>query len=178
VLSPRRFLSQKERLIPRHDQRKKKLRVHIQQALKGSRRYLDFEKKMEEKGYQVIKGRGIAFIDDKKVKIKGSEVNYSLQIIERILEKQRIQELRQDPTYRQQQQQKISRARKVIGKSLGKQLNHAVNLEQGAAIAGELTGGFANVMAVLMKHEQSHGSLPAELRQESRKKKKRQRHHW
>ncbi|WP_436489896.1 hypothetical protein [Chitinophaga sp. ARDCPP14] len=35
--------------------------------------------------YKVIKGRGIAFIDDKKVKIKGSEVGFSLAKIERIL---------------------------------------------------------------------------------------------
>jgi len=40
---------------------------------------------MEGLGYQVIKGRGISFIDDKKVKIKGSEVGFSLANIEKIL---------------------------------------------------------------------------------------------
>jgi len=50
---------------------------------------------MKEKNYAVLKSRGIAFIDDKKVKIKGSEVGYSLQTIGKILslkpeEKQRI----------------------------------------------------------------------------------------
>ncbi len=45
---------------------------------------------MKDKGYQVIKGRGISFIDDRKVKVKGSELNYSLATIERILEKQRM----------------------------------------------------------------------------------------
>jgi len=41
--------------------------------------------KMTELGYKVIKGRGISFIDDKKVKIKGSEVGFSLGKTERIL---------------------------------------------------------------------------------------------
>jgi sulfur transfer complex TusBCD TusB component (DsrH family) len=40
---------------------------------------------MEDLGYQVLKGRGISFIDDKKVKIKGSEVGFSLMKIEKIL---------------------------------------------------------------------------------------------
>ena len=45
---------------------------------------------MKEKGYEIIKGRGISFADEKKVKVKGSELNYSLQTIQKILEKQRI----------------------------------------------------------------------------------------
>jgi hypothetical protein len=52
---------------------------------------------MREKGYQVIKGRGIAFIDDKKVKVKGSELNYSLQRIERVLETNRFIYLKKLP---------------------------------------------------------------------------------
>lgn len=40
---------------------------------------------MKAHGYQVLKGRGIAFIDKKKVKIKGSEVEFSLMKIEKIL---------------------------------------------------------------------------------------------
>ena len=48
--------------------------------------YQEFERKMKSLGYSVLKGRGISFIDDKKVKIKGSEVSVSLSTIERILE--------------------------------------------------------------------------------------------
>jgi DNA-binding transcriptional MerR regulator len=33
-----------------------------------------------------LKGRGISFIDDKKVKVKGSEVGFSLAKIEKVLE--------------------------------------------------------------------------------------------
>jgi hypothetical protein len=85
VLSPRAFLSREERLLPRHDTRKEKLKTDIQRTLKAVNLYSEFEKKMTDLGYKVIKGRGISFIDDKKVKIKGSEVGFSLMKIEKIL---------------------------------------------------------------------------------------------
>ncbi|MEZ0183745.1 relaxase/mobilization nuclease domain-containing protein [Flavobacterium oncorhynchi] len=85
VLSPSAFLSPKDRLLPRHDSRKEKLKVDIQQTLKYANSYLGFERQMKDLGYKVLKGRGISFIDDKKVKIKGSEVGFSLTKIEKIL---------------------------------------------------------------------------------------------
>jgi len=85
VLSPRAFLSPKDRLLPRHDSRKEKLKEDIQQTLKYASSCLAFERHMRELGYKVLKGRGICFIDDKKVKIKGSEVGFSLMKIEKIL---------------------------------------------------------------------------------------------
>jgi hypothetical protein len=85
VLSPRAFLSPKDRLLPRHDSRKDKLKSDIQQTLKQVNSYAAFERQMKELGYKVLKSRGISFIDDKKVKIKGSEVGFSLAKIEKIL---------------------------------------------------------------------------------------------
>lgn len=85
VLSPRAFLSPKDRILPRHDSRKEKLKTDIQQTLKSASSYLTFERNMRELGYKVLKGRGISFVDDKKVKIKGSEVGFSLTKIEKIL---------------------------------------------------------------------------------------------
>lgn len=85
VLSPRAFLSPRDRLLPRHDSRKEKLKTDISQTLKYSSSYLAFERRMRDLGYQVLKSRGISFIDDKKVKIKGSEVGFSLAKIEKIL---------------------------------------------------------------------------------------------
>ena len=41
---------------------------------------------MKQKSYQVIKGRGIAFIDSKGVYVKGSELGYSLARIEKMLQ--------------------------------------------------------------------------------------------
>jgi hypothetical protein len=95
VLSPRVFLSPNERLLPRHDQRKERLREHIRRTLKEVKHYSEFERKMTDLGYKVIKGRGISFIDDKKVKIKGSEVGFSLMKIEKILALQHELAIRQ-----------------------------------------------------------------------------------
>ena len=85
VLSPRIFLSKEQRLIPRHDERKERIKNDIRQTLKDSLNYADFEGKMKSLGYQVLKGRGISFIDDKRVNVKGSEVGFSLMRIEKIL---------------------------------------------------------------------------------------------
>ena len=85
VLSPRKFLPREQRQIPRQDGRKEQLKNNIQKALQQVNNYQQFEQKMKVLGYQVLKARGISFIDDKKVKIKGSEVGFSLMKIEKIL---------------------------------------------------------------------------------------------
>jgi len=85
VLSPRVFLLKEHRQIPRQDIRKELLKKDIKQTLQLVNNYHQFEQKMEALGYQVLKGRGISFIDKKKVKIKGSEVGFSLMKIEKIL---------------------------------------------------------------------------------------------
>lgn len=90
VLSPRAFLSPKDRLLPRHDSRKEKLKADIQQTLKYSSSYLGFERQMQNLGYKVLKGGGISFIDDKKVKIKGSEIGFSLAKIEKLLSQKEL----------------------------------------------------------------------------------------
>lgn len=84
VLNPRSFLSKGERGQLRQDVRKEGLRKDIQGALAGARNFEEFEQKMKSLGYQVLKGRGISFIDPKKVKIKGSEVGFSFAKIEKI----------------------------------------------------------------------------------------------
>ncbi len=96
VLNPKRFLSKELRLRPRLDSRKELLKACIINALNQSKNYAEFEEKMKAKGYQVVKGRGISFIDNKKVKVKGSEVNFSLQNIERMLQKKLIIELKNE----------------------------------------------------------------------------------
>jgi hypothetical protein len=88
VLSPRRYLLIEQRNIPRFDQRKELLRSNVQQALKESNNLHQFEAAMNKKGYQIIKGRGISFTDEKKVTVKGSDLNYSLATIEKILAQQ------------------------------------------------------------------------------------------
>jgi uncharacterized protein (UPF0335 family) len=85
VLSPRRFLSKELRQIPRYDARKEQLKGDIKECLTESKSYNEFENKMKQKGYELIKARGIAFRDKQKVYTKGSEVGFSLQTIEKIL---------------------------------------------------------------------------------------------
>jgi len=85
VLSPRAFLPAKERLLPRQDMRKERLKTDIRQTLEQVGSYQEFEQKMQALGYRLIKSRGISFIDDKKVKTKGSDVGFSLATIEKIL---------------------------------------------------------------------------------------------
>ena len=85
VLSPRQFLRKEQRNIPRQDVRKEQLKKNIQQTLQHVNNYQQFELKMKALGYQVLKARGISFIDDKKVKIKGSEVGFSLMKVEKLL---------------------------------------------------------------------------------------------
>jgi hypothetical protein len=103
VLNPRAFLSVSERQLPRHDIRKDRLKENIQRTLKEVNQYSEFEKKMTDLGYKVIKGRGISFIDDKKVKIKGSEVGFSLMKIEQILALKQELALRQKENLPKQQ---------------------------------------------------------------------------
>jgi hypothetical protein len=104
ILSPRAFLSPSERQLPRHDIRKDRLRDNIQRTLKEVSQYSEFEKRMTDLGYKVIKSRGISFIDDKKVKIKGSEVGFSLMKIEQILALQQELAIRQKERMQTQQQ--------------------------------------------------------------------------
>ncbi len=87
VLSPRAFLSPKERLIPRHDSRKEKLKNDIANILNKEQvnNYELFAQRMQALGYRIERGRGIGFIDEKRVRIKGSEVGFSLMTIEKIL---------------------------------------------------------------------------------------------
>lgn len=106
VLSPRRYLSRELRQVPRLDIRKENLRQHINECLSTSSNYPDFEVKIRQRGYEVIKARGISFQDKQKVKVKGSELDYSLQTIEKLLELKpelRLQVLKQKQQKHQQQ---------------------------------------------------------------------------
>ncbi len=88
VLSPRKFLSKEQRLMERQDIRKEKLKEHITLSIRKSKSYSEFEDRMKKLGYEIIKGRGIAFRDKQQVYTKGSEVGYSLMNIEKQLQQQ------------------------------------------------------------------------------------------
>jgi hypothetical protein len=108
VLSPNKFLPKELRNYQRLDERKQKLKEHIRQSLAGSRSYEQFEQKMKALNYDVIKMRGIAFRDQHKVYMKGSEVGYSLATIEKVLGQKQEVEHKQDITQTKIYQQKQS----------------------------------------------------------------------
>ncbi|MBO9150763.1 relaxase/mobilization nuclease domain-containing protein [Chitinophaga sp. GCM10012297] len=81
VLNPRRFLSSVNQLIPREDQRRNALKRAVSKAVLEAKDFNSFLSLMKLSGYEVDKGRGIAFVDAQKVRMKGSEIGYSLQSI-------------------------------------------------------------------------------------------------
>ena len=85
VLSPRLFQNPKERLLPRQDQRQELLKERIRQSLLEATHFSDFKIRLEHEEIEVMKQRGIAFEDAKKVYFKGSDLGYSLANVEKIL---------------------------------------------------------------------------------------------
>ena len=83
VASPRAFLPREQKQIPRNDSRKNNIKAVLEDAIGGCKSLEEFYKSAENIGFQVIKTRGIAFIDEKGVKVKGSDIGLSLQVIEK-----------------------------------------------------------------------------------------------
>ncbi|MCO5949312.1 relaxase/mobilization nuclease domain-containing protein [Mucilaginibacter flavidus] len=114
VLSPRRFLSKEERMLPRQDIRKEALKEAIAKFLKQSTTMKEFQNKITAKGYEVELGRGIAFTDAQAVRFKGSQVGYPLLKIEKQLaqNRQMQQEELQKPSLAQQLRERILRSQR------------------------------------------------------------------
>ncbi len=178
VLSARRFLSKEQRIIPRHDTRKERLKNDIRQSLEKVSNYHSFQLIMQNLGYKVLKGRGISFIDDKKVKIKGSEVGFSLGSIERILK------LKQELTFAKEAEmqsldgQNIKENRTQThdpspSSQYQKQKSQRMPLVRNTVhqIQKELNG----LLHEILKPEENQLNMPLELLQQNRKRKKKQR---
>ncbi|MBO9199532.1 MULTISPECIES: relaxase/mobilization nuclease domain-containing protein [Niastella] len=174
VLSARRFLSEELRNLPRLDNRKEKLKTDIRNTLVQVKTLQQLEEKMKSLGYKVLIGRGISFIDDKKVKIKGSEVGFSLSKIERILD------LKQELAIKQEKQQQreiaiqrdIDKAYTPVQKLLIKTA-HSSRKEDFEA--SELVKQLDNLLGDLLKPEYVDQSVNPELLKEAKRKRKRQR---
>lgn len=154
VLSPKLFLPEEKRQIPRMDTRKLVVKEAILLTLLQSNSYSEFKDKMEAKGFEIIRGRGIAFRDEKKMYVKGSDLGYSLSKIEKILQltfvqKQAIirQELRKE---KQHQTQSPYQLEKDL--NLGRLQNISKALE------------------ILMRPEHEYNLIPHELIHKKRKK--------
>lgn len=110
-LGPRRYLSKEQRLIPRRGIRLDRLKETITRALTHAADYPAFEATMTLNGYTVHKSeRGIAFSEDQKVFIKGSEAGFPWRTIRSQLEQQ--QTLRQEQQQLLRQKQQLQQERK------------------------------------------------------------------
>ncbi len=175
VLSPRAYLSKAERLMPRQDSRKEKLKSDILQTLQKVKIYGEFEEKMKSLGYEVMKGRGIAFIDQKKVRIKGSDAGFSLKKIEKILALK--QELENTPkmerlvegiNLKRPNPQDLKRLSSASEKITRKHypVKHE-EISQTITLQKQIT----NLLFEVLKPGQMDGQLPHELLKQSKKKK-------
>jgi len=182
VLSPRLYLNKEQRLLPRLDQRKERLKQNVQECLRYTYNYDQFKQKMEERGYQLIKGRGIAFMDDKGVRVKGSEMGYSLKRIEQIFEQKQELKLEQQFKYLQElkkEQEELHITgknglllKKESRENYGKGETH-LSAEQ------KLEKQLERPLDILLKPEYENSNTPYELLQEHRhqqRKKKQQTH--
>lgn len=175
VLSPRAFLSAKDRLLPRHDSRKENLRADIRQTLERVNSFSEFERAMQGLGYKVIKGRGISFIDSKKVKIKGSEVGFSWAKIDKILNiKQQLEiKVTEQKLYERDMQREVSKSRTITATQ---KFNQQAKLEALIDLSPILPviEGFCKVLDELLKPVEVSNSMPYEFTYEGfrRKKKK------
>ena len=159
VLSPQKFLSMKHRKeygrTNRLDARKLRLRENIGYCLLQSIDFAHFNRLLKQSGITIIKGRGISFVDDKKMKVKGSDIGYSLATVEKIL-KQSLG--KRSKLYIQlRQEYKFNNS---IDKSL-----LASNPASGSNIHPE------NILGILLRPEQGNSFTPKELLQKKRKRK-------
>lgn len=174
VLSPRKFLPKDQRQIPRQDERKEKLKNVIQKTLQQVSNYQQFEQAMKALGYQVLKARGISFIDDKKVKIKGSEVGFSLMEIEKILAvKQNHSNINKHEKFQQVECQKQERNAGKVSSLLPRKI---ILKKQSQSPVIDQQKKVTELIYQIIEPEKSSDQLGPELLKK-RKKKKRQRPH-
>lgn len=171
VLSPRVFLPKEQRLIPRQDARKERLKKQIRETLKTATSYPDFEQKMKSLGYQVLKGRGISFVDDKKVKVKGSEVGFSLMKIEKIIalneqikSQKEAKKLLHD-LITEKPAKPITTTEKLMTK-------HIREKHRGESILESLEGNRNSLLYDLLKPEHTGEFIPPELLKQAHRKRK------
>lgn len=123
VLNPNRFLTPTERMAigKRVDNRKELLREKLEAAISKSDTIEALKIRMEKQGYQVELGRGIAFIDKKLVRFKGSQLGHSLaNITAQLIQQRGIAEQQKHAQMRWQQPgitEKLAR-KKTKGRSI------------------------------------------------------------
>lgn len=169
VLSPARYLTDEKRNILRMDTRKEKLRDNIRECLSSSKNYSEFESKIKQRGYEIIKGRGISFIDKQAVKVKGSDLGYSLKKIEKILDlKQQLHQVNQEKI-KQDEGIKPGQGQAMSYGLYKQQLQESEELAQKEDY-------LCKAIDIMLRPETTETNLPIELLKEVKKKKRRQQH--
>ncbi len=167
VLSPKTFLSQKDRQLPRLDNRKEKLRNDVKECLLLSKSFGEFEGLMKRKKISIERGRGIVFTDERKMRIKGSELGFSLSTIERILA--RKQGLSVEPDKQQ----------KPFNIPTGKQSN-SITKSGGSGgsslLVQKISRVAVSILDQMIKPEFSGEGIAPELMQQIKKKKRKLKH--
>lgn len=159
VLSPKKFLPKERRMTPRLDSRKESMKSDIRIALLQSQSYDGFESLMKAKGYELIKARGIAFRDQKKMYVKGSDLGYSLSTIEKILQLPHAQK------------QFVIRGQLQKENALRKDLKtHYFGVSKNRIQEGSPTS--TNTLEILLRPEAAFDHTPQQLLQKKRKKKR------
>ncbi len=167
VLSPRKFLSQQQRLEhkqeQRIDQRKEQLKQNIRDCLLTANNFTDFIRKMEQRQVQVYKSRGISFTDNKKMRVKGSELGYSLSTIEKILgyslEK------------RQQLHQQLEQNRKHVIVTRDQKQSKSTSSDKSKNREQEIKIDLCKAIEILLRPEWNNSQIPHELLQKKGKRK-------
>jgi len=128
VLSPNKFLKPEQRLAQsqRVDQRKERLKEHLFKAVKQCKNVKEVKHFMEQKGYKVELGRGIAFIDQQHVRFKGSQVGFSLANIEKKIRQEQTQRQVQHMQARSQARDQRQAPGQEQSKSLADQLREVI----------------------------------------------------
>lgn len=107
VLNPKKFLTKADKMLPRNDERKNILIDRIRRCLSASLSIDEFQQRLKKENVITKIGRGIIFIDDKKMRVKGSELNFSLSKITASIQKN-IQEQKQ----KEEQKRKVAEQKK------------------------------------------------------------------
>ncbi len=95
VLSPKRFLPRHEQQIPRINARKENLKATITAWVKQCTSMAEFAEMVKRAGVSMEVGRGVTFIDDKLMRVKGSDLGFALSKIQ----KQLSQNVQHRPLY-------------------------------------------------------------------------------
>ena len=167
VLSPKAFLSQKDSQLPRLDKRKEQLRKDVKECLLLSKSFEQFEGLMKRKKISMERGRGIVFTDEKKMRVKGSELGFSLATIAQSLAR------RQGLSVEENKQEKHVH---ISTDKQGQMITKSGIAGDGNFLVQKISREAMNILNQMIKPQFPEEGIAPELKQEIRKKKRKLRH--